>query len=201
MARCWLWGLQSWESGSQTIPPLSSLPPSPIQRSDLVPNIVRAHCMGTSPGCSTQPQPTTVILVWSSWCHSSGINYVLHLNSTTHVYTIHRPWRTLRHLGTTAQKPHTGEGTWRICTSKPQHSLKFWKTWRESLQHEESSFWDHGLSLPRWQTWKYHQMIQALATTDAESRLYEFNARNQITLWGPDGDLFGYHFLSSQVRF
>ena len=45
------------------------------------------------------------------------------------------------------------------------------------------------------------KIIQALATTDAESRLYEFNARNQITLWGPDGDLFAYHFLSSQVRF
>ena len=35
-------------------------------------------------------------------------------------------------------------------------------------------------------------MSKALATTDAESRLYEFNARNQITLWGPDG---GFIFL------
>ena len=33
-----------------------------------------------------------------------------------------------------------------------------------------------------------HVMLsKALATSDAESRLYEFNARNQITLWGPDG--------------
>ena len=38
-----------------------------------------------------------------------------------------------------------------------------------------------------------HVMLsKALATTDAESRLYEFNARNQITLWGPDG---GFIFL------
>ena len=35
-------------------------------------------------------------------------------------------------------------------------------------------------------------LSKALATTDAESRLYEFNARNQITLWGPDG---GFIFL------
>ena len=38
-------------------------------------------------------------------------------------------------------------------------------------------------------------MFQALATTDAESRLYEFNARNQITLWGPDGDILCYHSI------
>ena len=35
-------------------------------------------------------------------------------------------------------------------------------------------------------------LSKALATNDAESRLYEFNARNQITLWGPDG---GFIFL------
>ena len=42
-------------------------------------------------------------------------------------------------------------------------------------------------------------MFQALATTDAESRLYEFNARNQITLWGPDGDIFCYHSILSGI--
>ena len=41
----------------------SNLPPSSIQRPDLVSNIIRAHCMGTSPGGSTQPQQTTVILI------------------------------------------------------------------------------------------------------------------------------------------
>ena len=30
-------------------------------------------------------------------------------------------------------------------------------------------------------------VLQALATTEEESRQFEFNARNQITLWGPDG--------------
>ena len=30
-------------------------------------------------------------------------------------------------------------------------------------------------------------VLQALATTEDESRQFEFNARNQITLWGPDG--------------
>ena len=41
----------------------SNLPPSSIQRPDLVSNIIRAHCVGTSPGGSTQPQQTTVILI------------------------------------------------------------------------------------------------------------------------------------------
>jgi len=36
------------------------------------------------------------------------------------------------------------------------------------------------------------EAAKALATTDAESRLYEFNARNQITLWGPDGQILDY---------
>lgn len=33
---------------------------------------------------------------------------------------------------------------------------------------------------------------KALATTDSERNQYEFNARNQITLWGPDGEILDY---------
>lgn len=33
---------------------------------------------------------------------------------------------------------------------------------------------------------------KALATNDQESRLYEFNARNQVTLWGPDANIEDY---------
>ena len=68
---------------------------------------------------------------------------------TSTVQHLHRPWRTLRQLGTSAQRLHTGGGTWRICISKPQHSSKYWKTWIESLQRGQSSFWDRGLRLPR----------------------------------------------------
>jgi len=28
-----------------------------------------------------------------------------------------------------------------------------------------------------------------MSTSDRERRLYEYNARNQITLWGPDGNV------------
>ena len=33
---------------------------------------------------------------------------------------------------------------------------------------------------------------KALAETDNERKQYEFNARNQITLWGPDGEILDY---------
>jgi len=36
------------------------------------------------------------------------------------------------------------------------------------------------------------EAAKALATNVDEARLYEFNARNQITLWGPDGQILDY---------
>ena len=30
---------------------------------------------------------------------------------------------------------------------------------------------------------------KALGTTEAEKQLYEYNARNQVTLWGPSGNV------------
>jgi len=33
---------------------------------------------------------------------------------------------------------------------------------------------------------------KSFATNESESNLYEFNARNQITLWGPDGEIEDY---------
>ncbi|XP_072105359.1 alpha-N-acetylglucosaminidase [Mobula birostris] len=33
---------------------------------------------------------------------------------------------------------------------------------------------------------------RSLATTEKEANLYEFNARSQVTLWGPDGNLLDY---------
>jgi len=36
------------------------------------------------------------------------------------------------------------------------------------------------------------ESAKALATNKQEARLYEFNARNQITLWGPDGQILDY---------
>ena len=33
---------------------------------------------------------------------------------------------------------------------------------------------------------------EAMATNSRERKLYEFNARNQITLWGPDGQILDY---------
>ena len=33
---------------------------------------------------------------------------------------------------------------------------------------------------------------KSLATNDAEKQLYEYNARNQITLWGPRGEIRDY---------
>ena len=36
------------------------------------------------------------------------------------------------------------------------------------------------------------QSAKNLATTAQEKRNYEFNARNQITLWGPDGQILDY---------
>ena len=36
------------------------------------------------------------------------------------------------------------------------------------------------------------QSAKNLATTADEKRNYEFNARNQITLWGPDGQILDY---------
>ena len=36
------------------------------------------------------------------------------------------------------------------------------------------------------------ESAKALATNQQERKLYEFNARNQITLWGPDGQILDY---------
>ena len=36
------------------------------------------------------------------------------------------------------------------------------------------------------------ESAKALATNCQERKLYEFNARNQITLWGPDGQILDY---------
>ena len=36
------------------------------------------------------------------------------------------------------------------------------------------------------------EMAKAIGTTDEEKALYEYNARNQITLWGPNGDILDY---------
>jgi len=36
------------------------------------------------------------------------------------------------------------------------------------------------------------ESAKSLATTTNEQALYEFNARNQITLWGPDGQILDY---------
>ena len=36
------------------------------------------------------------------------------------------------------------------------------------------------------------ESAKALATNSQERKLYEFNARNQITLWGPDGQILDY---------
>merc|ERR1719430_1312068 len=33
---------------------------------------------------------------------------------------------------------------------------------------------------------------RSVATNDQDAALYEFNARNQITLWGPDGQILDY---------
>jgi len=39
---------------------------------------------------------------------------------------------------------------------------------------------------------KWIEDAKKLATTDAEKVQYEFNARNQLTLWGPDGNINDY---------
>ena len=36
------------------------------------------------------------------------------------------------------------------------------------------------------------ESAKALATNDEEKKIYEFNARNQITLWGPNGEILDY---------
>ena len=36
------------------------------------------------------------------------------------------------------------------------------------------------------------ESAKAMATDSQERKLYEFNARNQITLWGPDGQILDY---------
>ena len=33
------------------------------------------------------------------------------------------------------------------------------------------------------------EAAKAIGTTDDEKKLYEYNARNQITLWGPTGQV------------
>jgi len=39
---------------------------------------------------------------------------------------------------------------------------------------------------------KWIEDAKALATNENESRLYEYNARNQVTLWGPYGEIVDY---------
>ncbi|XP_070563330.1 alpha-N-acetylglucosaminidase-like isoform X2 [Ptychodera flava] len=39
---------------------------------------------------------------------------------------------------------------------------------------------------------KWIKSAQALATNQTEMDLYEYNAKNQITLWGPDGNILDY---------
>ena len=36
---------------------------------------------------------------------------------------------------------------------------------------------------------RWLEKAKSLATNETESKLYEFNARNQLTLWGPDGNV------------
>jgi len=36
---------------------------------------------------------------------------------------------------------------------------------------------------------KWIETAKAMATNAEESSLYEFNARNQVTLWGPRGEV------------
>ena len=36
------------------------------------------------------------------------------------------------------------------------------------------------------------ESAKALATNEEEKKIYEFNARNQITLWGPNGEILDY---------
>ena len=39
---------------------------------------------------------------------------------------------------------------------------------------------------------RWLKSAKALATNKQERKLYEFNARNQLTLWGPDGEILDY---------
>ncbi|XP_069672357.1 alpha-N-acetylglucosaminidase isoform X2 [Periplaneta americana] len=39
---------------------------------------------------------------------------------------------------------------------------------------------------------RWLEAAKALGTTDLEKQLYEYNARNQITLWGPHGEILDY---------
>lgn len=39
---------------------------------------------------------------------------------------------------------------------------------------------------------KWLKAAKALGTTPNEVKLYEYNARNQVTLWGPDGEINDY---------
>ena len=39
---------------------------------------------------------------------------------------------------------------------------------------------------------KWLNSAKSMATTDQEAMLYEFNARNQITMWGPNGEIHDY---------
>lgn len=36
------------------------------------------------------------------------------------------------------------------------------------------------------------EQAKSLGKTEMEKKLYEFNARNQITLWGPNGEIIDY---------
>ena len=40
-----------------------------------------------------------------------------------------------------------------------------------------------------------------MSTSDQERRLYEYNARNQITLWGPDGNVCAIAILFTLKSF
>ena len=43
---------------------------------------------------------------------------------------------------------------------------------------------------------KWLEAAKAQGKTAKETRLYEYNARNQITLWGPTGQVSGPHGAS-----
>lgn len=43
-------------------------------------------------------------------------------------------------------------------------------------------------------TWLEH--AKQMATTDAERQLFEINARNQITIWGPKGQIVNHPIIS-----
>lgn len=43
------------------------------------------------------------------------------------------------------------------------------------------------------------ESAKSFATNDHETKMYEFNARNQITIWGPTGQVYR-HFVSNKMH-